>query len=109
MHFVSEHWKFMVIKDQRILVEIIYALPNEQKIFIIEVQKPCTLEFAIQQSGILTHYKEIDLTKLSVGIFGRIKKLSTIVQDGDRIEIYRPLLVDPKEKRRKNAREWRKK
>ena len=86
-----------------IQVEVVYALPNEQKVLTEVVDKDSTVEEIIRQSGVLEHYPEIDLSKNKVGIFGRNVKLNTTVQDKDRIEIYRPLLADPKEIRRKRA------
>lgn len=63
------------------------------------------MQAAILQSGVLQIYHDIDLRNNKVGIFGRLAKLTDIVQEGDRIEIYRPLLADPKEIRRKRAAE----
>jgi putative ubiquitin-RnfH superfamily antitoxin RatB of RatAB toxin-antitoxin module len=86
-----------------IQVEVVYALPHEQKVFTEVVDKNCTVEEIIKQSGVLEAYPEIDLKKNSVGVFSRNVKLNATVRDKDRIEIYRPLLADPKEIRRKRA------
>jgi len=86
-----------------ISVEVIYAKPHEQKILSLQVEEGATLEKVIEMSGILQLYPEIDLTQQKIGVFSRLKKLSDLVQAGDRIEIYRPLLIDPKEARRKRA------
>lgn len=95
--------------DAQILhVEVVYALPHEQKVFSLAVKPAMTVEAIIQESGVLSAYPEIDLTKNKVGIFSRNVKLDSQVQDKDRIEIYRPLLADPKEIRRKRAEQARK-
>lgn len=86
-----------------IQVEVVYALPHEQKVLTEVVDKDSTVEEIIKQSGVLEHYPEIDLSNNKVGVFGRNVRLNATVQDKDRIEIYRPLLADPKEIRRKRA------
>ena len=63
------------------------------------------MEEVINESGILTHFPQIDLSKNKVGIFGKITKLTNTVRAQDRIEIYRPLIADPKEARKKRAAE----
>ncbi len=88
-----------------IKVEVAYATPQMQRIISLEVSKETTIENAIKHSGILEIFPEIDLTRQKVGIFSKIKKLSNLVNAGDRIEIYRPLLIDPKDARRKKAAE----
>ncbi len=84
-------------------VEVVYALPNEQRVFALVVNKEMTVKAIIEKSGILTVYPEVDLDKNKVGVFSRNVKLDATVRDKDRIEIYRPLLADPKEIRRKRA------
>jgi uncharacterized protein len=84
-------------------VEVVYALPEEQRVLSLMVDSRMTVEEIIQQSGVLTLYPEIDLAKNKVGVFSRNVKLDSLVRDHDRIEIYRPLLADPKEIRRKRA------
>lgn len=81
-------------------IEVAYATPQLQRIISLQVEENCTLKDAIDRSGILQIFPEIDLTKQKVGIFSKPKKLSDILQEGDRIEIYRPLSIDPKEARR---------
>ncbi len=81
-------------------IEIIYATPDEQALMGLEVLSGATVGEAIQLSGILELYPEIDLNKNAVGIFSRKVLLDEILQEGDRIEIYRPLKIDPKEARR---------
>ncbi len=86
-----------------ITVEVAYALPNEQRILTVEVEEGSTIETAIDRSGVLELFPDIDLLKQKVGIFSQLKKLSDLVKAGDRIEIYRHLLIDPKEARRKRV------
>ncbi|MDP2828326.1 MAG: RnfH family protein [Sulfuricellaceae bacterium] len=88
-----------------IWVEIAYALPDEQVLMSIQVQPEISAEQAIRQSGILGKHPEIDLAKNKIGIFGKLSKLDTILRDRDRVEIYRPLIADPKEVRKKRAEE----
>lgn len=86
-----------------IAVEVVYALPEKQYLYTVNVEEGSTVEEAIGASGILELRSEIDLAKNKVGIFSRPVKLGDEVQSGDRIEIYRPLLADPKELRRLRA------
>ena len=88
-----------------ITVELIYPLPEEQILFTIRVANGTTIEQAIKSSGILTKYPQIDLNLNKVGIFSKVSPLNTELREGDRIEIYRPLIADPKEARKKKAAE----
>lgn len=90
---------------EQIEVEVAYALPEQQFVIPVTVKADVTIEQVIQQSGILQKRREIDLAVNRVGIFGRMMKLTDTVNDGDRIEIYRPLKADPKEIRRRRAAE----
>lgn len=86
-------------------IEIVYALPHQADVRKLQVNTPCTVNEAIQQSGILLQHT-IDLTQPNtVGIFGQIVPLDRELIDNDRIEIYRPLMADPKEIRRRRAKE----
>lgn len=85
-------------------VEIVFALPETQVLKRIEVPFGCTAEQAITYSGILEQFPQIDLRKNKLGIFGRLIKPETSVQPNDRIEIYRPLIIDPKDARRIRAK-----
>ena len=89
--------------NNRIRVEIAYATPDRQEIISLEVPPDSTIAQAIEYSGIQERFPEIDLTKQSVGIFSRKCKLTDTVQEGDRVEIYRPLTIDPKDARRAKA------
>ena len=86
-----------------ILVEVAYALPEEQVIISIKVPKKINIKQAIEKSGIEKKFPEIDLSKNKVGIFGKQTTLDHLLSDRDRIEIYRSLILDPKEMRRKRA------
>ncbi|MGL5291872.1 MAG: RnfH family protein [Vibrionaceae bacterium] len=84
-------------------VEVLYALPDEQRVFAISVTPSATIADIITHCGVLEAYPQIDLTQNKVGIFSRAVKLDATAQHGDRIEIYRPLLGDPKEIRMRRA------
>ena len=84
-----------------IAIEIAYGHSAEQQTLLkLSVVEGITIEQAIQQSGILQQFPEIDLQKNPVGIFSKKAQLTDIVRAGDRIEIYRPLIIDPKQARR---------
>ena len=88
-----------------IQVEVAYALPEQQVILALNVEAGTTVEAAIKLSGLLERYPEIDLTQNKVGVFSKLSKLDAVLRDQDRVEIYRPLIADPKEVRRKRAEE----
>ena len=88
---------------ESINVEVAYALPEKQLIRAVNVDKGTTLGAAIVQSGIMQDFPELELEDAKVGIFGKIAKMTTVLEDADRAEIYRPLIADPKEVRRKRA------
>ena len=91
--------------ESRITVEIVFAKPGEQALEQLQVAADETVESVIRQSGLLERFPEIDLKTNKVGIFGKAATLSATLRDGDRIEIYRPLIADPKEARKKRAAE----
>ena len=84
-------------------VEVAYARPDIQVILPVKVERGSTAEDAIKLSGILHNYMEIDLAVNKVGIFGKLSKLNTPLRNGDRVEIYRVLIADPKEIRKQRA------
>jgi putative ubiquitin-RnfH superfamily antitoxin RatB of RatAB toxin-antitoxin module len=86
-------------------VEVAYAKPSEHALLEVEVADDATLEQAIEASGILARFPEVDLSVNKVGIFGKLAKLDSPLREGDRVEIYRPLKADPKEVRKKRAAE----
>ena len=97
-----------MVNVKAIPVEVAYALPHDQVILKLEVPEGSTAELAIKESGILERYPDIDLENQKIGIFGKLKKLSEPLRAGDRVEIYRPLIADPKEVRKQRAAEGKK-
>lgn len=96
------------VKDERIEkieVEVAFALPHEQVILKTVINEGGTAADAIKHSGILVNYPEIDMAVNKVGLFGKMSKVTTVLRAGDRVEIYRPLIADPKEIRRQRAAE----
>jgi len=89
--------------EQTWRVEVAYAAPARQEVIEVSVRPGATVEQVIRASGMLARFPEIDLTLQRVGIFGETARLQDAVRDGDRVEIYRPLVADPKEVRRKRA------
>lgn len=89
--------------ESMIVVEVAYARPDQQVIIPVRVEAGTSVETAIKVSGILDRFADIDLTVNKVGIFSKACKLDQPVHAGDRVEIYRPLLIDPKESRRQRA------
>ena len=81
-------------------VDVVFALSNKQTLLTVNLVDGATVEDAIIKSGILAAYSEIDLAKNKVGIWGRTCKLNNQVVAGDRVEIYRDLIADPREVRR---------
>ena len=89
-------------KDE-IIVEVAYAQSAVQVIISLRVKTGFTAQQAIELSGVLVKFPEIDLKTHKIGIFGKLVKLDRQLQHLDRVEIYRPLIADPKEARRKRA------
>lgn len=77
-------------------IGIAYALPQRQAWFNVEIPDGATIKDAIERSGILKQFPEIDLDQQKVGVFGKVGKLDAVLNDGDRVEIYRPIICDPK-------------
>ena len=84
-------------------VEVAYALPNKQLIIPVQIAPGASVEIAIQASGILEKFPDIDLSVNQIGVFGKLAKLETPLRHLDRVEIYRPLIADPKEVRKQRA------
>lgn len=84
-------------------VQVCYAKPDIVLLRDVSLPAGSTVQAAIVQSGILDDMQEIDLLTCRVGIYAKLKSLETILRDGDRVEIYRPLIADPKESRRRRA------
>lgn len=90
--------------SRMISVQVAYATPDNQIIKKITIPEFSTVEVAITSSGLLEEFPEIDLLKNDVGVFSERRQLSDSIREGDRIEIYRKLIADPKEVRRVRAR-----
>jgi uncharacterized protein len=89
--------------EQQFSIEVAYATPEKQVLLEVVIANNTTVEQAIKGSGIISRFPEIDLDVQKVGIWNRTCKLSDLPSKGDRIEIYRPLIADPKEARRLRA------
>lgn len=88
-----------------ISVEVIYALPTQQTPMRLDVPQGTTVQQAIELSGVLQQFPEIDLSRNKLGIYAKLTKPEAVLRDRDRVEIYRPLIADPKEVRKKRAEE----
>jgi putative ubiquitin-RnfH superfamily antitoxin RatB of RatAB toxin-antitoxin module len=97
----------MAVAERLLSIEVAYALPQRQTLLKLEVPAGTTLREAIQRSGLVGRHPELDLERLSVGVFSRPAALHDLVGEGDRIEIYRPLTADPKDVRRRRAAQAR--
>lgn len=96
----------MVAQDNKIKVEVAYALAQQQVIKELLVDPGTTVEQAIELSGLLIKFPDIEIGKTNkIGIFGKLTKGNTVLREKDRVEIYRPLIADPKDVRRKRAAE----
>jgi len=91
------------MENELISVEVVYAKKARQALISVQLEKGLNAEQAVVQSGILEQFPEIDLDKNGLGVFGQCCKKDRILQNGDRVEIYRSLLQDPMEARRKRA------
>ena len=86
-----------------ITIEVAYAAARSQTILRLRVKSGTTVGEAIKQSGMLEQFPEIDLGLNKVGIFGKLARTDMLLRDRDRVEIYRALIADPKEARRRRA------
>ena len=91
--------------SEELNIEVCYALSDHQERVMLKLAPETTVEQAIVASGILAKYPEIDLSRNKVGIYAKLCKLDAGLRDGDRVEIYRPLIADPKEVRKQRAAE----
>jgi len=82
-------------------VGVFYASTSRHASLNVDLQDGATIQDAIERSGILKQFPEIDLATQKVGVFGKLGKLDAAVADGDRVEIYRPIICDPKTVKRK--------
>lgn len=88
-----------------IQVEVVYGLAEEQALLSVDVPDGSEVKEVILASNIIEQFPEIDLDKVKVGLFGKLTKMDQAVRARDRIEIYRPLIADPKEVRKRRAAE----
>lgn len=86
-------------------IQVCYARPDKQELVDLKLPEGATLQQALEQSGLLQKHPEIDLKKNKFGIFAKLSKLDAVLRDKDRVEIYRPLIADPKEVRKQRAAE----
>lgn len=94
----------MAVRDT-IEVEVVYALAERQALVAVEIAAGATVGDAVEQSGIAKQFPEQDLSACRLGIWGRLVDIDQVLNDGDRVELYRPLNIDPREARRKLAAE----
>jgi uncharacterized protein len=102
MRFVSGPKTFLCdMKEKTIAVEIAYAKPDQQKLIRLNVIPGTNAIDAVQQSGVVALFPEIDLSNSKLGVFGKVlpKPQEYELREGDRVEIYRPLIIDPKQAR----------
>ena len=86
-------------------IEVVYALPQKQEVAPVKLPPGATVRQAVEASGLLQKYAEINLAKNKLGVFAKLAKPDTVLRDRDRVEIYRPLIADPKEVRKQRAAE----
>lgn len=86
-------------------IQVCYALPHKQEIVRLSLPEPVSVAQAVEASGLMAKYPEISLANSKFGVFGKLVRLDTVLRAGERVEIYRPLIADPKEVRRKRAEE----
>lgn len=89
----------------QIHVEVVYGRQYRQKVAQVILNEGATLRDAVERSGLLAEFPEIDLAKNKLGIWNKLAKADAVVRDKDRVEIYRPLIADPKEVRKQRAAE----
>jgi len=90
---------------ESIQIEVTYARAERQDVIRLKLPEGTTIQQAIEASGLPQRYPELDLTKLKVGVYGKLSKPDTVLRERDRVEIYRPLIADPKEVRKQRAAE----
>lgn len=89
--------------EAHIAVEVAYARPDVQRIYVLHVPAGASVREAIEACDVLREFPEIKLDQHKVGIFGKVVKLDQVLRSGDRVEIYRPLIADPKLARKQRA------
>jgi putative ubiquitin-RnfH superfamily antitoxin RatB of RatAB toxin-antitoxin module len=93
----------------KLRISVVYALPGQQYQVTVRLAEAATVNDAIERSGLRQRFPELSQRPLDCAIFGRVVPLSAALRDGDRVEILRPLLIDPKENRRQAAARARRK
>lgn len=88
---------------EMIRVEVVYALPERQFLVQLSLPQGCTALDAVKASGVCAAHAELDMSTLRLGIFSRPITAETLLRERDRVEIYRPLIADPKASRRQRA------
>ncbi len=91
--------------DETIHIEVTYALSSRQEVVALTLPAGSTLQQALEASRLAEKYPEIDLAKGKFGIYSKLARPDTVLRDRDRVEIYRPLIADPKEVRKQRAAE----
>jgi putative ubiquitin-RnfH superfamily antitoxin RatB of RatAB toxin-antitoxin module len=91
--------------NDTIQVEVTYALQDKQEVVPLTLPAGSTLQQALEASGLAEKHPEIDLAKGKFGIYSKLARLDAVLRDRDRVEIYRPLIADPKEVRKQRAAE----
>jgi putative ubiquitin-RnfH superfamily antitoxin RatB of RatAB toxin-antitoxin module len=89
--------------ERAMVIEVVYCLSDEHHIIEVTVRPGATVRDAVRLSGLAETYPEIDQPTTRVGVYGRVVADDTLLRDGDRVEIYRPLVADPKQSRRRRA------
>lgn len=99
------------MKDGLLNVEVVYALPDRQKLIALRVAEGTTMFDAALQSGIAGFFPELDLDRAAMGVFAKVEAnpKTRVLAEGERVEIYRPLIIDPKDNRKERARQAREK
>jgi putative ubiquitin-RnfH superfamily antitoxin RatB of RatAB toxin-antitoxin module len=93
------------VTDEQIQVEVAYARERTQALLSVKGPQGLCVSDAIERSGLLGRFPEIDLSVNKVGIFGKMVRLDQTLQSGDRVEVYAPLIADPKQARKDRAAE----
>lgn len=90
---------------ENIAVEVVYALAGTQDVVPLNLVAGSTAMQAVEASGLMAKYPEIDMKRNKIGVYSKLAKADTVLRDRDRVEIYRPLIADPKEVRKQRAAE----
>ncbi|MGL4615676.1 MAG: RnfH family protein [Shewanella sp.] len=93
----------MINDADKFVVDVIYALPTQQKVIAVSVQAGTSAIDVVRQSNIVSYFPEIDLATVKLGVFSNVVKHEHVILPGQRVEIYRPLIADPKDVRRRRA------